>query len=133
MQLPPDAEPGRWNYLVEPLAKHFGLSPESLPLDDWKHYAVWQDYRKFADPQLTEDGRALLAHLESGRPFRGASVTHDGCLFAWLSTEETRRLFEELNALDADELGELQGFHEELLESLQQTVDGNAVLFLGAS
>jgi len=54
MGSPPAKEPGCWEYLVEPLAQHFGLSPRRLPLDDWKHYHVWEAYRSIADPFLSE-------------------------------------------------------------------------------
>jgi hypothetical protein len=130
---PPAKEPGCWNYLVRPLAEHFGLSPELLPLDDWKHYAVWEDYRALVDPLVSEPARALLKFLEAGRPFVGTSVTHDGCVFAWLSAAETKSLLAELEPLDAEEFGELDEFHEELVECLRETADRDSELFLGAS
>lgn len=64
----PRKEPGCWNYLVEPLAKHYQLAAERLPLDDWKHYYVWEDYRRIADPIVTPETQRLLQTLESGRP-----------------------------------------------------------------
>lgn len=132
MSPPPAKEPGCWNYLVEPLAEHLGLSPRRLPLDDWKHYAVWEDYRALAEPLLSERGKRLLELLDSGRPFVGSGIEHDGCTFAWLTAAEAASLREELSAIDADAFGELDEFHEELTESLRETVDRNADLFLGA-
>lgn len=135
MNSPPAEEPGCWNYLVEPLAQHFGLSPRRLPLDDWKHYDVWEDYRSILDPLLSKQGKKLLEFMESGRPFVGSRIDHDGCMFAWLTAGEAKSLLEELTAIeiDAAKFGELEEFHEELVESLQETVDRNADLFLGAS
>lgn len=132
MGSPPANEPGCWNYLVEPLANHFGLSPNPLPLDDWKHYYVWEDYRSTADPFLSDEGKKHLEFLESGRPFVGSSVDHDGCMFAWLTATEAKSLLNELTAIDAGKFGELDDFHEELVESLQETVHRSADLFLGA-
>jgi hypothetical protein len=132
MGSPPAKEPGCWNYLVEPLAEHLGLCPHRLPLDDWKHYYVWGDYRSIAGPLLSEKGKRLLEFMESGRPFVGSSMDHDGCMFAWLTAAEARRLLAELTAMDAETFGELDEFHEELVESLQETVDRNAALFIGA-
>jgi hypothetical protein len=132
MGSPPAKEPGGWNYLVEPLAQYFGLSPRRLPLDDWKHYYVWADYRSIADPLLSEQGRKLLEFMESGRPFAGSSIDHDGSMFAWLTTAEAQSLLDELIAIDAATFGDLDEFHEELVAALQETVDRNADLFLGA-
>ena len=132
MDSPPAKEPGCWNYLVEPLAEHFGLSPHRLPLDDWKHYYVWEGYRSIADPLLSEPGKKLLEFMESGRPFVGSSIDHDGCAFAWLTAAEAQSLLGELAAIDAATFGDLDEFHEELLQSLQETTARNADLFLGA-
>ena len=128
----PAKEPGCWGPLVEPLAQHLGLSSRRLPLDDWKHHYVWNDYRSIVDPRLSGQGKALLEFMESGRPFVGSSIDHDGSLFAWLTAAEAKSLLDELTALDADELDELDEFHEELIESLQETVDRGADLFVGA-
>ena len=128
----PASEPGCWNYLVEPLAKHFGLSANRLPLDDWKHYYVWEDYRSIAGPLISPTAQTLLQLLESGRPFHGSAIDHDGCMFAWLTPDEASTLLNELSAIDADKFGDLDEFHEELIESLQQTVKKGHALFLGA-
>ena len=132
MSSPPTKEPGCWNYLVEPLAEHFGLSPQRLPLDDWKHYYVWEDYRSIADPLLSKQSKTLMEFMESGRPFIGSSIDHDGCMFAWLTAAEAKSLLNELRSLDSQVFGELDEFHEELIESLEQAVARNADLFLGA-
>jgi hypothetical protein len=129
---PPAKEPGCWGSLVEPLAQHLGLSPHRLPLDDWKHFYVWADYRSIVEPQLSEQGKKLLEYMESGRPFLGSLIDSDGSLFAWLTAVEAKSLLDELTALDVDELDELDEFHEELIESLQETVDRGADLFVGA-
>ncbi len=129
---PPAKEPGCWGFLVEPLAQHFGLSPRRLPLDDWKHYYVWNDYRSIADPHLSGQGKKLLEFIDSGRPFVGTSMDHDGSMFAWLTAAEAKSLLDELTAIDAATFDELDEFHEELIESLQQTVDRGADLFVGA-
>jgi hypothetical protein len=132
MGSPPEEEPGCWHYLVEPLAQHFDLSPKRLPLDDWKHYHVWEDYRRLANSHLSKEAKRLLKFLEVGRPFAGSSVQGDPCMFAWLTTAETKILLDELAAIDPEEFGELDEFHEELVESLQETVGRGADLFLGA-
>ncbi len=128
----PQQESGCWHYLVEPLAEHFGLDPERLPLDDWKHYHVWEDYRPLVNPHLSGDAQKLLEFLEAGRPFAGMSVQGDPCLFAWLTAAEAKNLLNELASLDPEEFGDLDEFHEELVESLQETVGRGANLFLGA-
>jgi hypothetical protein len=129
---PPAKEPGCWSFLVEPLAQHFGLSPHRLPLEDWKHYYVWEDYRSIVDPHLSGQGKKLLEFMDSGRPFVGTSIDHDGSMFAWLTAAEARSLLDELTAIDAAKVGDLDEFHEELIESLQETVDRGADLFVGA-
>jgi hypothetical protein len=132
MNSPPSKEPGCWNYLVEPLANHLGLSPNYLPMDDWKHYHVWEDYRPNINTLVSPAAQKFLLFLEQGRPFIGSEIEHDGCMFAWLSTDEAELLLGELAKIDADDFGELAEFHEELLESLQATVDNKCALFLGA-
>src|SRR5262249_16832443 len=129
---PPAKEPGCWGRLVEPLAQHFGLSPRRLPLDDWKHNYVWGDYRSIADPHLSAQGKKLLEFMDSGRPFVGSGIDYDGSLFAWLTAAEAKSLLVELTSIDAATLGDLDEFHEELIESLQETVDRGADLFVGA-
>ena len=44
-------------------------------------------------------------------------------MFAWLTAAEAKSLLDELTAIDAATFDELDEFHEELIESLQQTVD----------
>jgi len=80
----------------------------------------------------SEQGKKLLEYMESGRPFVGSSIDHDGCMFAWLTAAEVKSLLDELTAIDATPFSELDGFHEELVESFQETVERNADLFLGA-
>lgn len=133
MKSSPQKEPGCWNYLVEPLAEHYQLAPERLPLDDWKHYSVWEDYRSIADPIVSAEARRLLQLLESGRAFNGAEINHDGCMFAWLTASEVKALHAELTAIDAGDFGELDEFHEELVESLEQAAIADKAVFLGAS
>jgi len=53
-------------------------------------------------------------------------------MFAWLTAAEVKSLLDELTAIDATPFSELDGFHEELVESFQETVERNADLFLGA-
>jgi hypothetical protein len=131
MGLPPASEPGCWNYLVQPLAQHLDLSPHQLPLDDWKHYYVWEEYRSIADPLLSAESNRLLEFMELGRPFVGSSIDHDGCMFAWLTAAETLSLWGELPS-DAGEFSDLEDFHEDFVEALKETVVRNADLFLGA-
>ena len=128
----PAKEPGCWNYLIEPLAKHLGLSPRHLPLDDWKHYYVWEDYRSAAAPLISVNAQQMLRLMEAGRPFHGSEIDHDGCTFAWLTSEETESLLKELSGIEVDELDELDEFHEELTECLQEAVEGKSAVFLGA-
>lgn len=132
---PPAKEPGCWNYVVEPLARHLGLDPKYLAIDDWKHYAAWESYRSAAETMLSPEATQLLGYIESGRPFRGAEVDHDGCLFAWLTNAECTALLAELEKIDADVFSdmELDELHEELIESLKTVVDSGAEMFIGAS
>ena len=132
MESRPRKEPGCWNYLVEPLAEHFGLTPNRLPLEDWKHYYVWEDYRSLANPLISSSAQTLLQLLESGRPFHGSAIDHDGCMFAWLTPDEASLLLSELSAIDAQKFGDIDEFHEQLVESLQETVNKRHALFLGA-
>ncbi len=128
----PANEPGCWNYLVRPLAEHFGLGPTRLPLDDWKHYYVWQDYRAIAEPLISPAAQKLLQLLESGRPFHGSAIDHDGCMFAWLSPDEVCSLLSDLSGIDADKFGDLDEFHQQLVTSLQGASGKQRALFLGA-
>ena len=128
----PASEPGCWNYLVEPLAKHLKLSPKRLPLNDWKQYYVWEEYRANANPMVSPESQKLLELMELGRPFQGSEVDHDGCCFAWLSPDESKSLLRELSEISTEKFGELDEFHEELVKSLQITVKKKCALFLGA-
>lgn len=133
MKSSPQKEPGCWSYLVEPLAKHYQLALERLPLDDWKHYSVWEEYRSIADPVVSAEARRLLQLLESGRAFNARGIDHDGCMFAWLTATEVKTLHAELAAINASDYGELDEFHEELVESLEQASNADKAVFLGAS
>jgi hypothetical protein len=156
MKAPPANEPGWWQYFVEPLAEHLGLSPRPLPLDDWKQHYVWRDYRAVADAFVSAQGKQLLEFLEAGRPFVGSGIEHDGCMFAWLTAAEVKSLLAELTAIDAAKFSaapaqagrrkssknpkleaalaaEKGRFHQELIQALQATADANAELFLGAN
>lgn len=132
---PPAKEPGCWNYVVEPLAKHLGLDPKYLAIDDWKHYAAWEGYRSAAETTLSAEANKLLGYIESGRPFRGTEINHDGCLFAWLTNAECTALLAELEEIDAEFFADidLDELHEELIESLRSVVDSGAEMFIGAS
>jgi len=130
---PPTKEPGCWNYVVEPLAKHFGLQPDYLAIDDWKHYGAWEDYIATAKAHVSDEAISLLEHIQSGRPFRGSEIDHDGCLFAWLSNAECKTMLDALHDLDAEAFGELDELHEELIDSLQTVVNNDAEMFIGAS
>lgn len=125
-------EPGCWNYMVEPLAEHLGLSPVRLPLEGWKHYSVWKDYRSIAGAFVTPEAQQLLGYMESGRPFHGSKIDHDGCMFAWLNPDEAESLLGELSGINAEEFRVLDGLHEELLESLDASVTKKNAVFLGA-
>lgn len=128
----PAKEPGCWNYVIEPLAEHFGLAPITLPLDDWEHNYVWEEFRSIADPLISRRARRLLKWLDLGRPFHGTGIDYDGCLFAWLTADETKSLLGDLSIIDADKFGDLAQFHKELVASLKETVNGKNSLFLGA-
>ena len=132
---PPAKEPGCWNYVVAPLAKHLDLDPNYLAIDDWKHYAAWEGYRSAAESMLSPDAIKLIGYIESGRPFRGTEIDHDGCLFAWLTNAECTSLLAELEKVDAEIFSDidLDELHEELLESLRTVVDNGAEMFIGAS
>jgi len=131
----PAKEPGCWNYVVEPLAKHLGLDPNYLAIDDWKHYAAWEGYRSVAETMLSPESTKLLGYIESGRPFRGVEIDHDGCLFAWLTNAESTALLSELEKIDAESFAnvDLDELHEELVESLKSVVDSGSEMFIGAS
>ena len=132
---PPAKEPGCWNYVVAPLAKHLGLEPKYLAIDDWKHYAAWEGYRSAAEAILSPEAIALLGYIESGRPFLGTEIDHDGCLFGWLANAECAALLSELEKIDAESFADvdLDELHEELVESLRSVVDAGAEMFIGAS
>lgn len=130
---PPAKEPGCWNYVIEPLAKHLGLQPDYLAIDDWKHYGAWADYIATAKSHIPIEAVSLLEHIKSGRPFRGSEIDHDGCLFGWLSNGECKTLLDALRDLDSETFGELDELHEELIDSLQAVVDNDAEMFTGAS
>lgn len=132
---PPAKEPGCWNYVVEPLARLLGLQPSYLAIEDWKHYAAWEDYVAAAAPHLSAQAVALLEHIKSGRPFRGTAIKNDGCLFGWLSKLECITLLDALHDLDAEVFAQidLDELHEQLVESLQSVVDNEAEMFIGAS
>lgn len=131
---PPAEEPGAWSCFIETLAEYFELSPRDLPLNDWKHADAWKSYRSIAAPLVPEHAKQLLEFLESGRPFVGSGIDHDGCMFAWLTAAEAQSLFAELSAIDAETFrpGDVDKLHEELVESLRETTNRNADLFLGA-
>ena len=130
---PPAKEPGCWNYVVAPLAKHLGLQPDYLAIDDWKHYGAWEDYTATAKSHISDESLSLLEHIKSGRPFRGSEIAHDGCLFGWLANAECKALLDSLRDLDAEAFRDLDELHEELIDSLQTVVDNDADMFIGAS
>lgn len=133
---PPKAEPGCWNYVVEHLAKHLRLEPNAdLPFNEgWKHYYSWKPYRKLVKKHVTPQAMTSLRYLEDGRPLRGTSIDHDGCVFAWLSADEVRELNDSLSRLDATVISDvgLIDFHETLVESLQMISAESKSLFMGA-
>ena len=65
----------------------------------------------------------------------GRSVEHDGCLFAWLNNQEVQELLTELSKVDGATLEnfDLDELHDELIESLQEVVERDAQMFIGAS
>ena len=131
----PAKEPGAWNYVISALSECLELKPERLPLDDWKHFYVWEDYKSLVKPELSSDALHLLNFLEHGRPLRGQEIDHDGCVFAWLAPTEVISLHEALLKIEPTaemEARELDEFHEELLECLHRTRERDAVLFLAA-
>ena len=131
---PPDKEPGCWNYIIELLAAHHELDPVRLPLEDWKHVYVWEDYRSVVEPLITPESKQSLQFLDAGRPLKGSGIDYDGCVFGWLTLDEATELHETLTKIDAKALEQrgLDEFHEELLDSLGQTKDKGAVLFMAA-
>ena len=132
MQACPRYEPGCWNYLIEPLANHLGLLVERLSMEDWKHHALWREYRPLIESLLSTTVQPLLEWLENGRALLGSGVKQDGCTFAWLSTAEAALLLGELSSVDTNEFGDLADFHEELVDALQHVVRHDMDLFLGA-
>ncbi len=132
MQACPRHEPGCWNYLIEPLANHLGLLVERLPMEDWKHYAIWREYRPVIESQLSTAVHPLLEWLENGRALLGSGIKPDGCTFAWLSTAEAALLLNELSPVNTDEFDDLADFHQELVDSLRYVVEHDMELFLSA-
>ena len=127
----PPREPGCWNYVIKLLAAHFNLSPTELPLEDWKHNYVWDDYKSQIDGQLDPQSGSLIDYLNDGRPLKGNSIDHDGCVFAWLTCEETKHLRDTLSKIDLPE-SELTEFHEQLVDSLNESIETNAILILAS-
>lgn len=131
---PPESEPGAWTYVIEILAEVLSLKPERLPLDDWKQFYVWEEYRSMIGSQLNAEANQLIDYLESGRPLKGKSLACDGCLFAWLRPEEVTTLCESLGGIESTAALQegLGDFHKELLSCLETTQQKNGVLLLGA-
>lgn len=131
---PPKNEPGCWALLFEHLASHLKLDPAELPLDDWKHSHVWESYRGFVDDHVSKPSKASLRHLDDGRPLNGRGIDYDGCVFGWLSAEETAELCESISQLDPSVIKEddLRGFHTELVECLSQAKSKGAAVWMGA-
>jgi len=132
---PPDAEPGAWNYVITALAAHFDLQLHQLPLNDWKHYYVWEDYIPLVAEYISPEITALLNFLCMGRPLRGRTLSADGCVFAWLTPAEVTTLHDALTEVEPSaEMEEfhLDDFHDELLDCLEITKKRNACLYLTA-
>ncbi len=130
----PRKERGEWCFMIESLAEHFDLSLERLPLEDYKHFYIWPDYREVVEPHLPRGINLLLEFLEEGRPLRGKKIISDGCLFGWLALQEVKDLHQALTSLDEDEVhvDDFDEFHEELVESLQLTAERDAMLLMTA-
>ena len=76
----PAKEPGCWGFVVEPLAQHFGLSPRRLPLDDWKHHYVWNDYRSMQILTCQDRGRSSWnSSILGGRSLVPVWITTEVC------------------------------------------------------
>jgi hypothetical protein len=77
----------------------------------------------------------LLSYFENGRALRGTKIDDDGCLFAWLSAEETKELHRNLKAVPPEKTtnDELQDFHQELIESFEDAASRGADVFFAAS
>lgn len=132
MNPPPPVEPGAWCYLLERVAELLDLAPMALPLDEWKHYFVWEEYRSVAEPSISRTARGLLELLEFGRPLQGESIDVDAGAFSWLSATEASLLFGEIESLDGSSFGELEDFHAELVESLKVAADKQLAMPLTA-
>jgi hypothetical protein len=131
---PPKKEPGCWNYVMQQLTRHYGLEPEdSYSFNEgWKHYQAWVWFRKLVGKQLSDASLLSLGYLENGRPLKGMSVEHDGCVFAWLTPEEVAELHQALSALEpvADE--DMQEFQETLVETLGEIRESGKALLMVA-
>lgn len=130
---PPEEEQGEWWYVIELLAEHFGLEPESLPGDDWKHLMVWDRYCDGTATHITQESRQYLTYLARGRPLQG-KVVGGGDIFAWIAAAEVEHLHGDLSALDSGLFAgeDLEDFHEELVKALHLTKERNAVLLMSA-
>lgn len=130
---PPDNEPGAWNYVVHHLAEHLHLEMNFLELDDWKHYGVWEEYIPRVRESISDPCREMLTMFKDGRPLKGSKVQHDGCCFAWLSADETRQLFTELEKVNGSTLSDdedIVEFHEELIASFKKATKlGHAIFY----
>jgi hypothetical protein len=134
-EVPPASEPGSWCYLIQHLATYLELEMERLALDDWKHNYCWEPYRKPLSKLISPAAMSLLSHLENGRPLCGKKIADNGCSFAWLSAAETKELLQSLKAVPPKTFSndEMQDFHLEIVESLEDAVTRNAEVFFTAT
>lgn len=132
---PPKEEPGAWYRVIEQLAAHLGLAPDAhLPFNEgWGHYDTWRTYRAAVAGHVTQESERSLELLQNGRPLRGSSVEHDGCVFSWLTPDEVKELHRSLSPLDAGLFTDDDtDIHEDFVTSLQMIRDRGAWLFLAA-
>ena len=132
---PPAREHGDWSGAFELIAELNGLLIRArFPIDTYKHLHTWEPYRKRIRKQVSPDVAQLLAHLERGRPLRGASMESDWAMYAWLDGGEIACLHDALVrvALGDDNGSGLADFHKVLLASLKKLRTKGAELLLVA-
>lgn len=133
---PPAEERGCWNYVIELLAEHLSLNPDSdLPFNefDWKHFWVWEDYIDSVANLVDAPSQTSLTLLAEGRPLKGERLDGDGCVFAWLNSREVKDLANALESVDSSILSdELIEFHDALVASLKSIEKKGHVLFEAA-
>jgi len=114
------------------LGEHLKINWVKLPIEDWKHYKVWNIYGIILADSISARSLKLLRYMEMGRPLAGKRVVDDGCVYGWLKPTETKSLKKSLSAVDPSIFpdDDLRQFHGEILTSLRMAIESNATLVI---